>query len=220
MAGRDVSLHPPVLEFVRVNRPASDILSVAPSPPWVPPLGFVRPVPPARQFHPRGFSPPRRLWHTERSGFVAPQYRTGFAEFPTPWNPHPKMLAVTCLPNQRVHTLRRFPLAGSRTASLQPLPPRRSPNECTSRWPHDLRGSHSLWLDLRIGSEDPPASRVHASTSIAGDRPSTDRRPSGQRTVAGTHLPDRTVLTFRFDPSARFFAGESGAPIVITQQVA
>ena len=48
---------------------------------------------PHHQCHPRGFSPPRRFWPTESPGFVAPQYRTGFAEFPILCDPHPKMLA-------------------------------------------------------------------------------------------------------------------------------
>jgi len=95
------------------------------------------------------------------------------------------MLAITRFPNQCFYTLRRVSLVGSRAASLQPLPPRRSPSECALRLPHSKRSVHSLWLDLRIGSEDPPANQVNAPPFIAEDWPFTDRRPSGQRTVTG-----------------------------------
>jgi hypothetical protein len=144
MASRDASLHPPVVEFIRVNRPAFDMLSAPPSPPWVPSLGFVRAVPPARKCHPRGFSPPRRFELTERPGFIAPQYRTGFAEFPTRATRIRRCWPTRAIPISAFHTLRRFSLIGSRTASLQPLPPRRSPSESAYRRPYDRRGSHPL----------------------------------------------------------------------------
>jgi len=117
---------PPALEFIRVNRPASDMPLVGHGPPGFHP-DFVPAVPTANQCRPRGFSPPRRFEPTRSSGFVAPQYRTGFAVFrtrPTRTEVQPDRDA----PHSAIHTLRRVPLAGSRTASLRPLPPRRSPD--------------------------------------------------------------------------------------------
>ena len=76
-------------------------------------------------FRPRGFAPPRRFSPRGSHGSVAPRNRS-------------RVRCVSCLPpfhsarrrcgrvgfNPRnaVHTLRRFPLASSRTASLRPLP--------------------------------------------------------------------------------------------------
>jgi hypothetical protein len=82
MDSRDDRSHPPALKFARVNRPAFDMLLVSPFPPEIPIPGFEPAVPPARQFRPRGFSPPRRFELSNSSGFVAPQYRTGFVVFP------------------------------------------------------------------------------------------------------------------------------------------
>jgi hypothetical protein len=79
-------------------------------------------------FRPRGFSPPRRFTPLTGLGFIAPRNRIGFVAFPdcapikkpteadNPW-------WTVILSRNAVHTLRRIPLASSRTASLRPLPP-------------------------------------------------------------------------------------------------
>jgi hypothetical protein len=55
--------------------------------------------------------------------------------------------------------------------------------------------------------------------SLETDHPQTfDHLDSSP--LPARHLPDRTVLIPRFDPSARFFAGESRAPPTSSQQVA
>lgn len=211
MAGRDVSLHPPVLEFVRVNRPASDILSVAPSPPWVPPLGFVRPVPPARQFHPRGFSPPRRLWHTERSGFVAPQYRTGFAEFPTRGT-----RIRRCWPS------RAFPI--SAFTPFEDFPSLVAVLHHCSRCPLGVRQMNAPYDGLTTS-----AALTHSGSTCASDpkthpqavcmllppsletgHPLTVDRLDYRR--FWRRLPDRTLFISRFDPPTRFFVDKSRTP--------
>jgi hypothetical protein len=135
--------HSPVLEFIRVNRPAIDMPLFSPCPPRIPILDFVPAVPPARQCRPRGFSPPRRIEPSNSSGFVAPQYRTGFAVFRTHATRIRKPWPSRVVPNSAIHTLRRVPLAGSRTASLRPLPPRRSPSKRAFRRPHSRRGCRS-----------------------------------------------------------------------------
>jgi hypothetical protein len=84
-------------------------------------------VPPDCRFRPRGFAPPRRLERIAGRELVASHCRTGFAEFQLRSDPGPKTVAPHGPPRQRIHTLRSVPLAGSRTASLRPLPPRRSP---------------------------------------------------------------------------------------------
>jgi hypothetical protein len=60
--------------------------------------------------------------------------------------PHPG--PVRRLPRNAVHTPRRIPLVSSRTASLRPLPPRRSPSECAPRQLCSQRSVHPLWLDI------------------------------------------------------------------------
>jgi hypothetical protein len=127
LASRDVSLHPPVLEFIRVKLPCFRLTSSGPCPPKVPPLDFVQVGPTTCQCRPHGFSPSRRFKLTERLGFIAPQYRTGFTEFPTRSPIIRRWWPSRAFPISAFHTLRRFSLVGSRTASLRPLPPRRSP---------------------------------------------------------------------------------------------
>lgn len=78
--------------------------------PWGPPLGLVCAVPTAHRFRPRGFAPPRRFRLTASSGFVAPQYRTGFAAFRDPWNLQPEGLASHVpFPAAHSHPSKRSP---------------------------------------------------------------------------------------------------------------
>jgi len=109
-ASRDAPQHPPVMEFVRVNVLPSTCLKRPLSRPGIPPPDLVRAVPPARRFRPRGFTPPRRLELAAGSGFVAPQYRTGFAAFRDSWNPVPKGLASHApSPAAHSHPSKHFP---------------------------------------------------------------------------------------------------------------
>jgi len=97
------------------------------------------------------------------------------------------------VPNSAFHTLRRFSLTDSRTASLRPLPPRHSPSERAFQRPYDHRGYRSLWLGLRIGPEGPPASRMAARLlrCRSSHQPRTDDRLDTMLSPA-PHLPDRT----------------------------
>ena len=73
---------------------------------------------------------------------------------------------------------------------------------------------------LRIGSEDPPASRMNTLSFIAEFEPFTDRQPSGQRPVAG--LPS-SRLHFRTSPASTtdaFRRRQSRTPSTCPQQVA
>jgi hypothetical protein len=140
----------------------------APLPTRIPLLDSCARLPTARRFRPRGFAPPRRFRLAAGPGFVAPQYRTGFAAFRTRGTQYPKAWPRTRRPRQRIHTLRSFPLAGSRAASLRPLPPRRSPF-CA---PHaDLTANAAL---AETGPTD--ASRIRRSA------------PACQRTAATPSL--------------------------------
>jgi hypothetical protein len=84
----------------------------------------------AGAFRPCGFSPLRRFTPCRGLEFVAPRSRTRFAAFPSsaPNNGRPKpTTGGSWFPYRNaVHTLRRIPLAGSRTASPRPLPSCRS----------------------------------------------------------------------------------------------
>jgi hypothetical protein len=76
-------------------------------------------------FRPRGFAPPQRFAPHWSYGSVAPRNRPRVRRVLCA-PPHPgarKLRGSTgCSPRDAVHTLRRFPLASSRTASLRPLP--------------------------------------------------------------------------------------------------
>jgi hypothetical protein len=123
-------------------------------------------------------------------------------------------------PISAVHTLRSFSLAGSRTASLQPLPPRPLPSQCAPRRPHSLRSVHRLWFDLRIGSEDPPACRMNTPAFISENTLLTDRQSSGQPAVLPTsHLPDCTFAHPPLRPPTRFFVDNLEHPSTAHKQV-
>lgn len=83
-------------------------------------IGTIRQLP----FHPRGLSPPRRFAPCDSCRFVAPCCQSwGSPRFPVP-APVTLESASAGQPVSRdaVHTLQRFPLINSRTASLRPLP--------------------------------------------------------------------------------------------------
>jgi hypothetical protein len=128
-------------------------------------------------FRPRGFAPPQRFSPRESYGSVAPRNR-------------PRVRRVSCVPpphrpktgkrrdNSRdaVHTLRRFPLISSRTASLRPLP------SCRYR-------------PARRGRRHEPVSLPTASPTEVGERtpvltlPGVIDRPCPRRGV-GDRFPD------------------------------
>jgi hypothetical protein len=120
-------------------------------------------------------------------------------------------------PISAVHTLRSFSLAGSRTASLQPLPPRPLPSRCAPRRPHSLRSVHRLWFDLRIGSEDPPACRMNTLDFISENESLTDRQPSGQHAVADEPSSWLHVCTSSTSTTGAFLRRQSRASLHCTQ---
>jgi len=152
------------------------------------------------QVRPHGFSPPRRFRHTTVSGSIAPQNQTGSAAFPIRVTRIRRWWPLTYLPQQRIHTLRRFPLAGSRTASLRPLPPRRSPSH---------RTIIDLTVYLALDNSGPacaswvrrptPACRMVAASLIAEGHPTMDRRLSGQSLFPAFIFHNRTLHTLRYD---------------------
>jgi hypothetical protein len=74
-------------------------------------------------FRPRGFTPPQRFPPRESYGSVAPRNRSRVRRVScVPPPHHPKVGKRRDNPRDAVHTLRRFPLISSRTASLRPLP--------------------------------------------------------------------------------------------------
>jgi len=120
-------------------------------------------------------------------------------------------------PISAFHTLRSFPLAGSRTASLQPLPPRPLPSQCAPRRPHSLRSVHRLWFDLRIGSEDPPACRMNTLAFITENKLLTDRQPSGQQVVTDEPSSWLHVCTPPTSTTDVFLRRQSRASLHCTQ---
>jgi hypothetical protein len=201
MVGRDNRSRPPILEFVHVNRPASDLPLASPCPPGIPLPDFVPAVPPANRCRPRGFSPPRRFEPSDGSGFVAPQYRTGFAVFRTPATRAREPWPYACLPRQRhSHPSKISPrwqpyritaaVASSTFAEYPCLSPTSQPARlsCTlARFAHRVRR--------------PTRTPNGCSPSPFPERvPATDRRPSGHRVVADTpssrsHLCSPTAST-------------------------
>jgi hypothetical protein len=74
-------------------------------------------------FRPRGFTPPQRFPPRESYGSVAPRNRPRVRRVSCVPPPHrPKAGKRRDNPRDAVHTLRRFSLISSRTASLRPLP--------------------------------------------------------------------------------------------------
>jgi hypothetical protein len=76
-------------------------------------------------FRPRGFAPPQRFAPHWSYGSVAPRNRPRVRRvscLPPPHAARRRLGSTGCSPRDAVHTLRRVPLASSRTASLRPLP--------------------------------------------------------------------------------------------------
>jgi hypothetical protein len=74
-------------------------------------------------FRSRGFTPPQRFTPRESYGSVAPRNRPRVRRVScVPPPHHPEVGKRRDNPRDAVHTLRRFPLISSRTASLRPLP--------------------------------------------------------------------------------------------------
>jgi len=97
---------------------------------------------------------------------------------------HRNAARTRVVPDSAVHTLRRFPLAGSRTASLRPLPPRRSPDVCARG---GLTTPVAFMHPCSARASD-PKTHPRAEWPLAARcrvAPTMDRRPSGQHTVAG-----------------------------------
>jgi len=117
-------------------------------------------------------------------------------------------------PVSAFHTLRRFPLAGSRTASLRPLPPRRSPWSLHPRRPHSLRGSHRLWPDLRLAS---PKTHTRMSDDRCALQSLEDARPwtvNRLEKCCCQHPPSATVpCTLSARTDRRFSSPEAPEPL-------
>lgn len=126
-------------------------------------------------------------------GLVASHCRTGFAEFQSRWNPasedtwHPHTRS-----HQRVHTLRSFPLTGSRVASLRPLPPRRSPSHCAQNQSRDRLPLAAL-RPGGCGTRTRLPSRMSISPSEEGDPTWTADRLAPD-TYGVRRFLDRTAL--------------------------
>jgi hypothetical protein len=76
-------------------------------------------------FRPRGFAPPQRFAPRWSYGSVAPRNRPRVRRVscvPPPHDARRRLGSTGCSPRDAVHTLRRFPLISSRSASLRPLP--------------------------------------------------------------------------------------------------
>lgn len=115
--------------------PAVDIPAARPLPATLPPRSG-SPPPGDVPRSARGFAPPRRFTPRRGLGFIAPRSRPGFIAFchgPSMLVPRAQKTR-SCrrtsrrpmerhhAPRNAVHTLRRIPLASSRTASPRPLP--------------------------------------------------------------------------------------------------
>lgn len=132
--------HHPLLGFV-TNRPSIVQQRAVHSPPSLP-RTFGVPVPAEHvTFHPRGFSPPRRLSPARCLQVYCTLHPIlGFETFPASLG---ERIRQSNLPGLAI-TLRRLPLVGSRAASPRPLPPwrlrRGTPDplssESTSPFPH------------------------------------------------------------------------------------
>ncbi len=119
-----------------------------------------------------GFSPPRRLTPRSSLGFVAPRSRPGFIAF-CDAQPHLSSAETNrwksnTPPRNAVHTLRRIPLASSRTASPRPLPSCRSVHSPTARAP-----KHSFDQIARRQATPPPILSLCRNT--AGAEPQSRR---------------------------------------------
>jgi hypothetical protein len=167
---------------------------------------------PHHQFHPRGFSPPRRFWPTESPGFVAPQYRTGFAEFPILCDPHPEMLACHASSQSALFTpFEVFPslVAVLHHCSLCPLDVRRvnvplAGFTANAAFIPSGPAAHRIRRPTRMPRETPPPS------SLKTRRPLTVNRLDSP--VAGCRLPDCTFAHSPLRPPARFFADNPEHP--------
>jgi len=162
------------------------------------------------QVRPHGFSPPRRFRHTTVSGSIAPQNQTGSAAFPIRVTRIRRWWPLTYLPQQRIHTLRRFPLAGSRTASLRPLPPRRSPSHRTESTSRSIGLSTTLARPAHRESEDshPHAGWSLLPSSLRLTRPWTVDRLDALLFPA-IRLPRSHVAHTPLCPPTRFFVDDS-----------
>jgi hypothetical protein len=190
VAGLPFSRTAPVVEFVRVNRPASDIAAVGAVPDSrVPPRVSDGREPPDHRFRPRGFSPPRRLSLTAGSGLVTSRYRTGFAAFPVTPDPMSEDLwSMRAFPGSAFTPFEELLLTGSRAASLRPLPPRRSRRLRAARGSCDLRGTRTR--RSAVDRSNPKIRRVplpdDGSAALRrAPRPIVDRQSSGRLPPAG-----------------------------------
>jgi len=171
---RDDRSHPPALEFIRVNRPTSDMPLQSALPARIPTLTS------GPRYHPQdrsvrvvshhldGLRPPEVL------GLLRPSTGQDPLNFEQP-RPPPKWSPYGDCSVSAFHTLRRVPLTGSRTASLRPFPPRRSPGCTCAWWPHDQHRFRAPLLGSRIGPKStrvPPACS-HPVSECARQRPST-----------------------------------------------
>lgn len=139
------------------------------------PIVATRPVP----FRPRGFSPPRRLAPLARSWVCcAPLPVLGFDAFQTARSAvHlPKQVTWTqaAFLASRVHTPRRIPLAGSRTASPRPLPSCRYRSSQRASKPEGRIARADLSRVARRRRE----SDVHPRAQTGGSRPRIGRSRS------------------------------------------
>jgi hypothetical protein len=166
--------------------PSIDTLSLRPLPPNVTVRLRIRVAKLGFPFRPRGLTPPRRFPPLRESrACCIPLPILGFAAFLTtrpPTRCRSSGRSTVAFPATRP-TPRRTPLADSRTASPQPLPPRRS----ARRRAVDLEA----FLRHRVRSAEPPLPEIRTLSFLGFYSPSRSY-PSGAPTIT---LPVR----LRFD---------------------
>jgi hypothetical protein len=141
-------------------------------------LLWSRAAKPEITFRPRGSSPPRRFTPATASGVLQPVTAMGFVAFLASRSAAGKPTSDReDLPRNTVRTPRRIPFAGSRTASLRPLPSCRY--DCTPHSQARLRAhrpsrrSDSITVPGRTPISH-PARRVMCAVA---SRPKPQRRP-------------------------------------------
>jgi hypothetical protein len=124
------------------------------------------------------------------------------------WHPHTR-------PRQRVHTLRSFPLAGSRVASRRPLPPRRSPRHSALR--PVSRPTPACHAPTRMAQHayvpSPPGCRLASAPKSEATRhgPSTDWHRPHMVTDASSTAPHSDLPR----PTAAFHSHGPQTPLSV-----
>jgi hypothetical protein len=157
------------------------------------------PSPRASTFRPRGFSPPRRFAPRTDRGSIAPRTGHGVRHVSRFAAPDVQArLDLAPVPRDAVHTPRRIPLAGSRTASPRPLPPCRSARERPPGRPLRARSAERC--------EQPPSGCPWRHARPVARKRRSDEAP------AGPSASPQLLATGSEDPPARTIDGCDPTP--------